>query len=63
MPSYGKAQTMGYTDYYNQTSQGPNTMDNPNITNASADATTPQDVIKRRRAAIQRRLKKQRVSV
>jgi hypothetical protein len=56
MAGYGKGAATSYSDFYSKNSDTPNTNDNPDLsTNPPKDS--PSEVVRRRRAALQRRLK------
>lgn len=60
MAGYGKSAATSYSDFYSKNSDTPNTNDNTNLSTDTSQ-TTPADAIKRRRAALQRRLKRMKV--
>lgn len=56
MAGYGKSAATSYSDYYSKNSDVPSTNDNPDLsTNPPKDS--PTEAVRRRRAALQRRLK------
>ena len=60
MTGYGKSAATSYSDFYSKNSDTPNTDSNPDLTTQPAKD-SPADALKRRRAALQRRLKKMKV--
>jgi len=62
MAGYGKSAATSYSDFYSKNSDTPNTNDNTNLsTDNNTQTSTPADALKRRRAALQRRLKRMKV--
>jgi hypothetical protein len=57
MSDYGKSQAIGYSDYYNNNTNTPDSTDNSTVADTNVD-----DVKKRREAALKRRLRKLKVS-
>jgi len=53
--------SMSYSDYYKNNSDTPKENNDPNLNIDSSNS--PQDIIKKRRAALQRRLKMKKVKV
>lgn len=61
MAGYGKGAATGYSDYYKNNSQTPDNTDDSDLTDNNIQ--TPSDMIKKRKAAIKRRLAKQGANV